>query len=201
MASPHKRSKPNTNPREVNESFTLLYKYASLVRTYANKRSTFRDFSTRIDGREVRENLEYYISRFLFEIDFSDLQANVHIIEIHWKSIRNYLPLLLRFPVAYADRDDSKFLKSLKRSILFSTNTIITSASELKRSLEFNRRIVNNLREFVNVHERLGIFPKDEVDNKISHIIGTYDIALNEILSEKTQKHYDEVAEIVAMLE
>ena len=105
--------------QEVNESFVFLYKFASLVRTHAKERNTFRDFPTILDGKKVTENLLNYIHIFN-NIDFSNIQENLEIIKIHWESIRNYLPLLLKYSVLFTDREDTSFLESLKNSIVFS---------------------------------------------------------------------------------
>ena len=186
--------------REVNESFVLLYKFASLVRTHAKERNTFRDFPTILDGKEVTENLLNYIHKFN-SIDFSNIQENLEIIKIHWESIRNYLPLLLKYPVSFTDREDTRFLKSLKNSIVFSVPPEANTSSEFIHSLRFNRITIDILKEFVHAHEILGIFPKDEVDIEISRIIKLYNVALNEVFEENTSELFDEVDKIIAMHE
>ena len=201
MASSTNKSKSSNSDREVNESFVLLYKFASLVRKHAKERNTFRDFHTILDGKEVTENLLNYIHKFN-SIDFSNIKENLEIIKIHWESIRNYLPLLLKYPVSFTDREDTRFLKSLKNSIVFSVPPEANTSSEFIHSLRFNRITIDILKEFVHAHEILGIFSKDEVDIKIFRIIDLYNVALNEVFEEySTNEIFDEVASIIAMHE
>ena len=191
--------KMSSSDQEVNESFVLLSKFASLVRKHAKERNTFRDFPTILDGKEVTENLLNYMHIF-DNIGFSNIQENLEMIKINWESIRNYLPLLLKYPVLFTDREDKNFLRSLKNSIVFSIPRKVTTSSEFRYRLGFHRMTIDSLQEFIEAHEILGIFPKDEVDIEISRIIKLYNIALNEVFAECNSKFFDQVNKAISIL-
>ena len=199
MASSTNKSKSSNSDQEINESFVLLYNFASLVRMHAKERNTFRDFPTILDGKEVTENLLKYIHIFN-NIDFSNIQENLEIIKIHWEYIRNYLPLLLEYPFSFTDHEDARFVRSLKNSIVFSIPPEVSSSSEFIHNLRCNRITIDILKGFIHVHEKLGIFPKDEVDIEISRIIDLYNVALNEVFEENTSELFDEVDKLISIL-
>jgi len=184
---------------DVKNKFIYLYKYSSLVQFNSGGKKGYKDFN--IDevheAHGIRENLYSFIDTFN-ALDLSLLNENIDIVKFHWKSIRNYFPLLLKFPSCLVEETDEDLIFAFRHIILSSMYNHDEDNREKFIGCDDRIKYFNSIGEMLTpvysfFNKKIDIIPEDNLDIQILRIFKIYSISLQELISKCDQKSLEEI--------
>lgn len=181
-----------------------------MINFNSKDKKSYKEFLAFDEAYEVNEYLLKFIDIFN-KLDSSSLNDNIDIVRFHWKSIRNYLPLLLEFPSSFVEENDDDFSNSLEGSILIVMTYYMQQYTSYTEGLigcddrvnYFNSiidRILNPVDNLLKVHEKLNIIPGDNIDLQIVRIFKIYRSTLENMISECNQEELEEIHKRIMMM-